>query len=441
MHKRILCLISAAILLLGLTACGDTEQPVVDATTTTTQAVGTTTDTSNAQTTLGSEVNSTVSTTKTTTTATTTAASDDTANDTQYAKFRKGLNNTYAKLTKEKELTIAYVGGSITAGASATSAKTESYRALTTAWFKKQFPDATITEINMGIGMAGSKLPAYYVKTELVPQKPDLIFLECAINDYIERNSTPIDQVKAQYETIIRQLRTADPTCEFVALYTTNAAVSATDEFFEQAAVQDAVAAHYGIPSIDIGNYLRDKTGMTTAANSTAFTNLWNTYFADSAHANVAGHAKYGEILIESLEKAFTAVKEAGVTAITKKTMPTAQNSGLMMNTAYIDADEIPAATGWTLTGSGRFKNLVANAEFTYTFTGTGISLFLQAASGTSFQYAVDGGTMQTVSIASGNTYHLPLPVVEGLTSGQHTITFKVPTAGTMKISAILVCK
>lgn len=138
----------------GLTACGDTEQPVTDATTTTT-----------------------------------TALSNGTANDTEYAKFRKGLNNTYVKLVKEKELTIAYIGGSITAGASATTPKTESYRALTTAWFKKQFPDAKITEINMGIGMAGSKLPAYYVKSELVPKKPDLIFLECAINDYIEKKA------------------------------------------------------------------------------------------------------------------------------------------------------------------------------------------------------------------------------------------------------------
>lgn len=235
-------------------------------------------------------------------------------------------------------------------------------------------------------------------------------------------------------------MRTADPTCEFVALYTTNAAVSATDEFFEQAAVQDAIAAYYGIPSINIGEQLRVKTGMASALSTTAFNNLWNTYFADSAHAKVAAHAKYGEFIIECLGKAFEAAKESGVKTVTKWKMPSAKNSGLSMNTAYIDPNEIPAAEGWAMSGSGRFQNMKKNAEFTYTFTGTGISLFLEAANGISFQYAVDGGALQTVSIASDNYYHLPLPVVTRLSSGQHTITFKVAT-DTMKIKAILVCK
>lgn len=429
MHKRILCLISAVILLLGLTACGDTEQPVVDATTTTTQAVGTTTDTSNAQTTLGSEVNSTVSTTKTTTTATTTAASDDTANDTQYAKFRKGLNNTYAKLTKEKELTIAYVGGSITAGASATSAKTESYRALTTAWFKKQFPDATITEINMGIGMAGSKLPAYYVKTELVPQKPDLIFLECAINDYIERNSTPIDQVKAQYETIVRQLRTADPTCEFVALYTTNAAVSATDEFFEQAAVQDAVAAHYGIPSINIGRQLRMRYGLREATKNGELTSAWKQVFADDVHPNTQGHNFYAMSIISVLETAMN--NAAGnAAAVSNYAMPAALSDSLLMNVQYIKADkiDISASPDWSYNADkGYITTSKEGAELTVTFTGTALHFHCNGVQWTGenrASYSVDGGEWQPLN----RCYIRAVPIVTGLSQGTHTVRFKCGT-------------
>lgn len=465
--KRILCL--ALALLLLFTACGPTADG--DETTTTTEsatastddnattgegfsteqtngtggssgitdASGTSTGSTTTSTTVGGNKDATTGTTTGTSAAPTTTGGNSSVSqyDNDYFRLGNGLANTYLRLKNEKKLTVAFMGGSVTYGTSCDDPETNAFRSLVVAWLKQQFPDAQITQVNAAYPSACSAYGVYAVDEKVIDQGADLVFVEYAINDRYARSYYDLNSSKANYETILRKLRQADPTCDVVALYVTNKG----NDYIDYMNGQEAVAQHYGIPSIDIGNYLRDKTGMTTAANSTAFTNLWNTYFADSAHANVAGHAKYGEILIESLEKAFTAAKEAGVTAITKKTMPTAQNIGLMMNTAYIDADEIPAATGWTLTGSGRFKNLVANAEFTYTFTGTGISLFLQAASGTSFQYAVDGGTMQTVSIASGNTYHLPLPVVEGLTSGQHTITFKVPTAGTMKISAILVCK
>ena len=137
---------------------------------------------------------------------------------TEFLRMRGGLNNTYARLTEDKKLTVAYIGGSITAGASASDAATKSYRPLTTAWLRERFPEAEITEINRGNGCAGSKLAAYYVDVDVIPLKPDLVFLECAINDHLENLViTPAD-VSVQYETIIRKLRTANPACEFVAL-------------------------------------------------------------------------------------------------------------------------------------------------------------------------------------------------------------------------------
>ena len=58
----------------------------------------------------------------------------------------QSLQNTYHKLAADKELTIGYIGGSVTAGTGAANASTDSWRALTTSWFKSQFPEATITE-------------------------------------------------------------------------------------------------------------------------------------------------------------------------------------------------------------------------------------------------------------------------------------------------------
>ncbi|MBQ9963947.1 MAG: hypothetical protein IJP14_02375 [Clostridia bacterium] len=412
MQHKVLCLLLAIALLIGATACtGDKED-------------GTMKDSA------------------TTTTGTTQSAV--TPDDTKYAKFRQGLNNTYAKLTAEKELTIAYIGGSITAGASAQPVKENCYRALTTAWFKKQFPDAKITEINMGIGMAGSKLAAYYVKSEVVPKKPDLVFVECAINDYIERKTVTLEEVEAQYETIIRQLRTADPTCDIVALYTTNADVTAKDEFYEQSATQDAIAAHYGILSINIGRELRMTRGLREGRRNGELTDAWRKVFADDVHPNNDGHQFYADSIAGVLKTALLTNAAAKNPAVTPYTLPAAKSKALLMDVQYITADKIDlsASPNWVYDAeTGSIRATKTDSELTFTFTGTDLHFNctgLPWGDVARASYSVDGGewvTLQPCMIRA-------VPIVKGLSQGTHTIRFKsgYSDAGTpFSIAALMV--
>src|ERR1700712_1286122 len=71
------------------------------------------------------------------------------------------LGHTFQKLRKSGSLNIGYLGGSITAGSGASKPAETSYRALTTRWFREQFPKAQITEINAAIGGTGSDLGAF----------------------------------------------------------------------------------------------------------------------------------------------------------------------------------------------------------------------------------------------------------------------------------------
>ncbi len=441
MQHKALCLLLAIALFIGLTACA--EQPAEQSSTTTATTTITTTTTAQEEgantttttTTTTEERTSTTMTTaskKTSTSVTTTQKtnvpiSDKTADDTKYAKFRNGLNNTYAKLVSEKELTIAYIGGSITAGASAKPVEEKSYRALTTAWFKTQFPDAKIIELNMGIGMAGSKLAAYYVKSEVAAKKPDLVFVECAINDYIERQIVSSEEVAAQYETILRQLRKADPTCDIVALYTTNADVTVKDEFYEQAAVQDEVAAHYGVPSINIGRQLRTLRGLREGRRNGELTDAWCRLFADDVHPNSEGHALYAQYIIDVMKTALLKNAAAVNPSVTKYTLPAAKSNALLMDAQYIKAEKIDlsASPDWSYDAkNGCIKATKTNSELTVTFTGTDLHFNcsgLPWGDVVRASYSVDGGEWVTLSPCMIRA----VPIVKNLAKGTHTIRFK----------------
>lgn len=360
--------------------------------------------------------------------------------DDDFLTFRTGLSDTYAKLTVEKKLTVAYIGGSITAGAGATDPNTGAWRPLVTSWLKEKFPAAAITEINTAVGSSGSMLPVFYMDEKVVPHKPDLVFLELAINDHLAAYSD--SQVSTQYETIIRKLLAANPYCEFVAVYTTNDVVSATDKFFPQAAAQDAVAAHYGIASVNVGKRLRVERGLVTPKGSSGdYTNKWKAFFTDSVHPTDMGHQAYAAYIKEFLSKAFSVAAKLNAEK-TEKVLPAQKNAALMMNTTWVETTDfdLSASKGWSHAGADAgfssmgVKNYIytetPDNELVYTFTGSNLYFFSSVIpyDGTAplYQYSVDGG--EWVSMTPRGAH--PSKIVEGLSNGKHTVRFRAGGVG-----------
>jgi len=360
--------------------------------------------------------------------------------DDEFLTFRTGLSNTYAKLTGENKLTVAYIGGSITSGASANDPNTGSWRPLVTSWLKEKFPAAAITEVNTAVGSSGSMLPVFYMDQRVVPHKPDLVFLELAINDHLAAYSE--SQVMMQYETIIRKLLVANPYCEFVAVYTTNDVVSATDKFFPQAAAQDAVAAHYGIASINVGKRLRVERGLINPKGpSGEYTNKWKAFFSDSVHPNDKGHQAYASYVKEFLAKAFGVAAKLNA-AKSEKTLPAQKSASLMMNTTWCETTDfdLSASKGWSHAGAdSKFsalgvKNYIvtdtADNELVFNFSGSNLYLFSSVVpyDGTAslYQYSIDGGAWTAMSPCGAH----PTKVVTGLPAGNHTVRFRAGGAG-----------
>jgi lysophospholipase L1-like esterase len=85
--------------------------------------------------------------------------------------------NLRRKLSVDKKVSIAYFGGSITQGQGASNRAVTSWRPLTTAWFKTNFPQATVVEIDASWGATGSDLGAFRCTRDVCSKNPDRVFI------------------------------------------------------------------------------------------------------------------------------------------------------------------------------------------------------------------------------------------------------------------------
>ena len=163
----------------------------------------------------------------------------------QECRPRNGLPNFLAKAsTPGADVRIAYFGGSITAQGG--------WRPKTLAYFQKAFPGAKFSEINAAIGGTGSDLGVFRLKQDVLDKKPDLIFVEFAVND----GGAPPEQIFRCMEGIVRQTWQALPNCDICFVYTITEALVGPlldGKFQRSASAMEKIADHYGIATIHMG--------------------------------------------------------------------------------------------------------------------------------------------------------------------------------------------
>jgi len=87
----------------------------------------------------------------------------------------RSLPNFFQKLEAGEDVTIAYLGGSITAQ--------KGWRVQSRDWFEQQYPEARIEGVHAAIGGTGSSPGVFRVEKDALQAKPDLLFVEFAVND------------------------------------------------------------------------------------------------------------------------------------------------------------------------------------------------------------------------------------------------------------------
>jgi lysophospholipase L1-like esterase len=217
--------------------------------------------------------------------------------------LRDGMPNLFAKLAKGGLATIAYYGGSITAG--------PGWRTHTLDWFRKNWPNAKINELNASLGGSGSLVGVFRADHDLVAPKPDAVFIEFSLNDVGDVRDRPAE-VAGALEGIIRKLRINKSDTDVCLVYTLHsAAVDLLNQgkFSASVSLHESIAAHYGIPTIHMGVeaakmaaanqlvFTAPKTpGDKDAQGRTIFTN-------DGTHPTETGHLLNGQAAIRGLEQ------------------------------------------------------------------------------------------------------------------------------------------
>ena len=165
------------------------------------------------------------------------------ARETVELRAREGLPNFFRKTRGTNLIRVAYFGGSITAA--------DGWRPQSLAWLRARYPAAQFAEVNAAIGGTGSDLGVFRLQRDVLVHRPDLVFVEFAVND----GGAPPAQIHRCMEGIVRQVWKADPATDVCFVYTLHEGMTndlAAGRLPRSAGAMEQVADHYGIPSIHL---------------------------------------------------------------------------------------------------------------------------------------------------------------------------------------------
>ncbi|MBR6808581.1 MAG: SGNH/GDSL hydrolase family protein [Clostridia bacterium] len=300
------------------------------------------------------------------------------------------LNNTVYKLKNDKALRVAYFGGSITEGAGSSNPEKTCYRAKMTKYLKDKFPDSDVTEINAAIGGTGTSLGMFRVNHDVLDYKPDLIFVEFATNDFGDSEGNVIPQT----ESIIRRIRSTLPCCDIVFLFST--ALMVKEELdaggkFESKLAQKKVCDHYGILTVDFGEYLLDYVYNKMGK-------VYEDYAPDTLHPGDNGYAVITDYIISIIGPLLDSEADTSLTphSLQEKLDPISSDKGDIIYPAELN---ILSLDGFDVKNEkyDRFPSYLASekggSEFTFSFSGSGFGFYRAPGdAGADFILNIDGG-------------------------------------------------
>lgn len=305
----------------------------------------------------------------------------------QECRPRQGLPNFLAKVAQAgAEVKIGYLGGSITAQ--------QGWRPKTLAHFQATYPQAKISEINAAIGGTGSDLGVCRLRQDVLNHKPDLLFVEFAVND----GGAPPEQIIRCMEGIVCQTWRTLPDCDICFVYTVTEALVAPlldGKFQRSASAMERVADHYGIPTIHMGLEVAKlakegkllwkaplpKTDEEKAALAGKFV-----FAPDSVHPHVeTGHELYLQAVVRSLAEIAPVSEKPGSHSLRPPLEPTNYELAMVVPLAQVrpssgftalDMAEDAFAKRWANRMKGLYKASVAGATLSFKFKGTRCAVY-----------------------------------------------------------------
>jgi lysophospholipase L1-like esterase len=195
------------------------------------------------------------------------------------------FHRVFKKLENKENVTIVFLGGSITQDCHATVHELcYAYRVFD--WFKQKFPAAEIKYVNAGIGATTSQLGVSRVDEDVLNFEPDVVFVEFSVNDSNNK------KFQETYEGLLRKIifSKTEP-----AVFTFNNVQY--DDGVNAQEVHNAIGRYYNLPIVSMKDSIYQeilKGNFTSKDVST-----------DNLHPNNTGHGLLSSVIINLLELIF----------------------------------------------------------------------------------------------------------------------------------------
>lgn len=357
-----------------------------------------------------------------------------------YFQLRGGLHRSFAKFQIEKVGRVAFLGGSIT--------QSKGWRDLVCEDLQKRFPETKFDFVAAGISSLGSTPGAFRFERDVLANGPvDMLFEEAAVNDDTNGFSD-IEQIRGM-EGIVRHALRSNPKMDVVLLHFVDPGKMneiRKGKTPEVIANHEKVAERYGIPSIDLAREVTDRI------DAGEFT--WEKDFK-GLHPAPFGHELYARSIGRLLNHAWQNVPKNGDIPVRELPPPLDSASyfyGRLVGAAEaVDSGKAKLVKGWSLANpwtptdkAGTRPGFVqcpalvaeeAGATMLYSFSGTGIGLFIAAGPDTgNIEYRIDEGDWRAQELFTEWSSGLHLPWAKMLASelkdGEHQLELRVsPTS------------
>ena len=165
--------------------------------------------------------------------------------------------NVMKRAAEGEQITIGFIGGSITQGA-VVSDEALCYAARVFKWWKDSFPEAKVRYANAGIGATTSQFGVARVSDDLLKYDPDFVIVEYSVNDNDEILADRSDLFRETYEGLIRRILShKNGSGNAPAILIVNSVKYDNGRNFEE--VHSEIGRHYGIPCISMKECVYDK--------------------------------------------------------------------------------------------------------------------------------------------------------------------------------------
>lgn len=202
------------------------------------------------------------------------------------------LNKVLDKMASGEEVKIGFIGGSITEGYNAPKGK--NYADLVTQYLDTTYSDGSgkVQCVNAGLAGTPSMLGLIRADRELLQQKPDLIFIEFAVND------AQSFQDRQAFESLVRKCLMQEHAPAVMLLF------SVTENGYCCQNDMAMTAFYYDLPAISVKDAIQPEIE--------AGLMKWSDWSDDDVHPHQNGHRLYSLFICHLIETMLSQEKDTG---------------------------------------------------------------------------------------------------------------------------------